>query len=70
MLLGLSQDRTYWKKYFLIDLDGPSESSNVLSSRSDSSEKKKALRRHENSLAVVPGTAKPKNERTEYWASY
>lgn len=58
------------KNIFLIDLDGPSESSNVLSSRSDSSEKKKALRRHENSLAVVPGTAKPKNERTEYWASY
>ena len=59
------------KNIFLIDLDGPSESSNVLSSRSDSSEKKKkALRRHENSLAVVPGAAKPKNERTEYWASY
>ena len=30
------------KNIFLIDLDGPSESSNVLSSRSDSSEKKKS----------------------------
>ena len=53
------------KNIFLIDLDGPSESSNVLSSRSDSSEKKKSFKETRKQFS-----SSTRNSQTEKWKNW